>query len=94
MIALRYGSIPVVRKTGGLRDTVQDVHPKTGLGNGITFDDATPSDFLEAVRRAVALYADQNSYRRIQSIGMGCDFSWQASAKEYLELYHAMEVTR
>lgn len=92
MIALRYGSIPVVRRTGGLKDTIQDVHPKTGLGNGISFDDATSSDFLEAVRRAVALYADQGSFRRIQAIGMTCDFSWQASAQEYLALYHSMEV--
>ncbi|MCX6098351.1 MAG: glycogen synthase GlgA [Caldiserica bacterium] len=93
MIALRYGSVPVVRRTGGLKDTVQDVHPKTGLGNGISFDDATSSDFLEAVRRAVRLYADHDAFRRIQAIGMACDFSWQASARDYLALYHSMEVT-
>jgi starch synthase len=93
MIALRYGSVPVVRRTGGLKDTVQDVHPKTGLGNGISFDDATSSDFLEAVRRAIQLYADHDAFRRIQAIGMACDFSWQASARDYLALYHSMEVT-
>jgi len=93
MIALRYGSVPVVRRTGGLKDTVQDVHPKTGLGNGISFDDATPIDFLEAVRRAVRLYSDHDAFRRIQAIGMACDFSWQASARDYLALYHSMEVT-
>ena len=93
MIALRYGSVPVVRRTGGLKDTVQDVHPKTGLGNGISFDDATPIDFLEAVRRAVRLYSDHDTFRRIQAIGMACDFSWQASARDYLALYHSMEVT-
>lgn len=93
MIALRYGSIPVVRRTGGLIDTVQDVHPKTGLGNGISFDDATSSDLLQAVQRAVRLYADQEWYKRIQAIGMACDFSWKASAQEYLALYQSMEVT-
>ncbi|RIE15928.1 glycogen synthase GlgA [Candidatus Cryosericum septentrionale] len=91
MIALRYGSVPVVRRTGGLKDTIQDVHPKTGTGNGISFDDATPSEFLDAVRRAVRLYANGDAFRRIQAIGMACDFSWQASAREYLALYHSME---
>ena len=93
MIALRYGSIPVVRRTGGLKDTVQDIHPRTGTGNGISFDDATPSEFLDAVRRAVRLYTDGDAFRRIQTIGMACDFSWQASAREYLALYHSMEAT-
>jgi starch synthase len=92
MIALRYGSVPVVRRTGGLKDTVQDVHPKTGTGNGISFDDATPSELLDAVRRAVRLYTDPEAFRRIQAIGMACDFSWQASAREYLTLYDSMEV--
>jgi starch synthase len=93
MIALRYGSVPLVRRTGGLKDTVQDVHPKTGTGNGISFDDATSSEFLDAVRRAVRLYTNGDAFRRIQAIGMACDFSWQASAREYLALYHSMEAT-
>ncbi|MHB8105916.1 MAG: glycogen synthase GlgA [Candidatus Cryosericum sp.] len=93
MIALRYGSIPVVRRTGGLKDTVQDVHPRTGTGNGISFDDATSSEFLDAVRRAVKLYADADAFRRVQAIGMACDFSWQASAREYLALYRSMEAS-
>ena len=92
MIALRYGSVPVVRRTGGLKDTVQDVHPKTGIGNGISFYEATPSEFLDAVRRAVWLYTDRDAFRRVQAIGMACDFSWQASARKYLALYHSMEV--
>jgi starch synthase len=93
MIALRYGSVPVVRRTGGLKDTVQDIHSKTGTGNGISFDDATPSELLDAVRRAVRLYIDRDAFRRIQAIGMACDFSWQASARKYLALYHSMEAT-
>jgi starch synthase len=93
MIALRYGSIPVVRTTGGLKDTVQDVHPRTGTGNGISFDDATPSEFLDAVRRAVKLYVDADAFRRVQAIGMACDFSWRASAREYLALYQSMEAS-
>ena len=92
IIALRYGSIPVVRRTGGLKDTVQDIDSKTGTGNGISFDDATPSEFLNAVRRAVRLYTDRDAFRRVQAIGMACDFSWQASAHDYLALYHSMEV--
>jgi starch synthase len=93
MIALRYGSIPIVRRTGGLRDTIQDVHPKTHVGNGISFDDAAPSSLLEAVRHAVKLYVDPDQLRRVQLIGMGCDFSWQSSARDYLELYRSMEVS-
>ena len=89
MIALRYGSIPVVRRTGGLKDTVQDVHPKTGVGNGISFDEATPSAFLDAVQRAVQLYADRDARSDASRlIGMACDFSWQASARDYLETLH------
>ena len=93
MISMRYGSVPVVRTTGGLKDTVQDIHAKTGAGNGITFDDALPSEFLDAVGRAVTLYADHDAFRRVQDIGMACDFSWQASAREYLILYQSMEVS-
>lgn len=93
MIALRYGSIPVVRRTGGLRDTIQNIHPKTGVGNGISFDDATPSALLEAVRQAIRLYADRDLLHRVQLIGMSCDFSWQSSARDYLELYRSMEVS-
>ena len=90
MIALRYGSVPVVRRTGGLKDTIQDVHPKTGVGNGISFDEATPSSFLDAVKRAVQLYATPDAYRRVQAIGATCDYSWQASARDYLALYQSM----
>ena len=90
MIALRYGSVPVVRRTGGLKDTIQDVHPKTGVGNGISFDEATPSSFLHAVKRAVQLYATPDAYRRVQAIGAACDYSWQASARDYLALYQSM----
>ncbi|MHB8070849.1 MAG: glycogen synthase GlgA [Candidatus Cryosericum sp.] len=93
MIALRYGSIPVVRRTGGLKDTIQSVHSKTRVGNGISFDDATPSEFLEAVRQAESLYADRDLLLRIQTMGMNCDFSWQSSAHDYLELYTSMEVS-
>ena len=93
MISLRYGSVPVVRRTGGLKDTVQDIHPETGAGNGITFDDASPSEFLDAVRRAVTLYADHDAFCHVQTVAMACDFSWQASARKYLTLYHSMEVS-
>ncbi len=93
MIALRYGSIPIVRRTGGLKDTIQDIHPKTRAGNGISFDDATPSEFLEAVRRAEKIYADTDMLHNIQLMGMNCDFSWRSSAHDYLELYTSMEVS-
>ena len=93
MIALRYGSVPVVRRTGGLKDTIQDVDPKTGTGNGISFDHATPSAFLDTMRRAVNLYADRDTLRRIQLTGMMYDYSWQSSAHDYMKLYTSMEVS-
>src|SRR5450756_1761138 len=93
MIALRYGSVPVVRRTGGLKDTIQDVAPKTGTGNGISFDHATPSAFLDTMRRAVNLYADRDTLRRIQLTGMMYDYSWQSSAHDYMKLYTSMEVS-
>ncbi len=93
IIALRYGSIPVVRRTGGLKDTVQDIDSKTGVGNGISFDEATSSAFLDAVQRAVRLYADRDARLRTQLTGMTCDYSWQCSAHDYLRLYTSMEAS-
>lgn len=94
IIALRYGSIPVVRRTGGLKDTVQDIDPRTGVGNGISFDEATSSAFLDAVQRAVKLYADRDARLRTQLTGMTCDYSWQSSAHDYLRLYTSMEASQ
>ena len=87
MYSLRYGTVPVVRATGGLRDTVRDVDPETGQGTGFTFGEYTPEALLAALRRALALFGNQTLWRRIQRAGMRQDFSWDASARQYVEVY-------
>ncbi len=95
MIAMRYGSVPIVRATGGLADTVQDFDPETGEGNGFTFRAYDPQALLAAVRRAVETYRHPDTWRRLQRRGMQTDFSWQRSAREYVALYRqALEAHR
>jgi len=93
MYSQRYGTVPIVRKTGGLADTVIDALPET-LGNqtatGIVFNEASPSAFLEAIKRTLILYSMPDSWKKIQVNAMGKDFSWQRSAKQYLELYQKL----
>jgi len=89
LIAMRYGNVPVVRATGGLADTVQNFDPATGQGNGFSFTDYTPAALLDAVRRALAIYReDKPTWRLLMERGMRADFSWNASARKYVELYH------
>lgn len=90
MISLRYGTIPIVRETGGLKDTIVDA----GLhadGNGFSFREMTPEAFLEAFRRAVDMYRNEpGTWLELVKHGMKSDFSWQHSAEEYLSLYDDM----
>jgi starch synthase len=88
MIAMRYGSVPVVRATGGLADTVTDYDPRTGRGNGFTFGPYDHWALFAAVVRALEHYKDKEAWRKLQMRGMTADFSWGASARKYVELYH------
>jgi starch synthase len=82
MIAMRYGSVPIVRATGGLADTVQD-----GI-TGFTFYDFSADSFFDAIQRATYIYnVDPESWQRIQNNGMTTDFSWKRSAQGYQQLY-------
>ncbi|MBM4464875.1 MAG: glycogen synthase [Chloroflexi bacterium] len=87
MIAMRYGSVPIVRSTGGLADTVKDYDPATGQGNGFAFSDYSEEALLAAVERALKVYRRQDTWRTLMERGMRADFSWQASARKYVELY-------
>lgn len=87
MYSLRYGTVPVVRATGGLEDTVEDYDPRTGAGTGFKFTDYTPVAMLEAVRRALDVYRDGPAWKRIQRQGMRQDHSWDVSAGEYVKVY-------
>ena len=91
MIALRYGTVPIVRRTGGLKDTIQDYHEKTNCGNGISFDEYDSFDLIKSVERGVKIFREGKSYKKIQEIGMNCDYSWDSSAKEYLNLYRRLK---
>ncbi len=87
MIASRYGTVPIVRETGGLRDTINPYNPETGEGNGITFMSYNAHDMLDAIYRATELYSDADRWNELVSNAMKMDFSWDASAKKYLEMY-------
>jgi starch synthase len=87
MYSLRYGTVPVVRATGGLNDTVIDVDPETCRGTGFRFVEYTPEALLGAIRRALAAFGNRPLWRRIQKTGMRQDFSWDASAQQYVDVY-------
>ncbi len=87
MISLRYGTVPVVRQTGGLADTVADEGTSPGKGAGLVFRDYTPEALLEATGRAVAFYRKGRGWKSLRQRGMAADFSWTASARAYVELY-------
>lgn len=87
MIASRYGTVPVVRETGGLYDTIKPYNPETGEGNGVTFVTYNAHDMLNAVHRVTALYSDRFKWKSLVANAMKADFSWDASAKRYLDMY-------
>ncbi len=87
LIALRYGTVPVVRRTGGLADTVRDAETDRRAGTGFLFDAFAVDALVEAVGRAVAAHADPARWAAIVRNGMAEDFSWDASAREYSTLY-------
>src|SRR5260370_2626756 len=85
--SLRYGTVPVVRATGGLDDTIEPFDPVSGRGTGFKFSEYTGSALLAAVREALTAYADKRAWQRLQMNGMAQAFSWNASALEYARLY-------
>lgn len=87
MIALHYGSLPIVRRTGGLADTVIDVSENSRQGCGFVFDDFDPRQMLAALDRALELYPQRNRWLTLVKRGMSKDFSWTSSAETYDELY-------
>ncbi|CAN5565335.1 glycogen synthase GlgA [soil metagenome] len=87
MIALRYGTLPIVRATGGLVDTVRDADADPEMGNGFVFGPAEPDALLEACRRAMTAHADEARWRVLQERAMAADFSWPGPAREYVAVY-------
>jgi len=99
LIAMRYGNIPLVRATGGLKDTVKNVETKKKLfgltkktkGTGFVFDNFSFSEFISTVKKVFELYQNKQSWRQLQINAMKQDFSWAKSAQKYLELYDKLK---
>jgi starch synthase len=87
LIALRYGCIPIARRTGGPADTIRDYKPLTSKGTGFLFSDYTPSAMQDAVKRALCVYTDKDKLQKMIVAGMKMDFSWKKSAERYMKLY-------
>ena len=87
MYSMRYGTVPVVRATGGLADTVRQVDAQRGTGTGFMFEEYTTAALLSALERALTLFRDQVRWRAVQRAGMRQDFAWDASARAYVQVY-------
>jgi len=87
MYSMRYGTVPVVRATGGLDDTVQNFAESSGQGNGFKFEPYSASSMLEKIREGLYFYTKPDAWMKIQRNGMRTDNSWAAAAKKYIELY-------
>ncbi len=90
LYSLRYGTVPIVRRTGGLADSIIDLTPETlecGSANGFVFHEYVPAALFATIRHALAAFRDNKVWRLLQLVGMRADFSWAASAAKYLRLY-------
>ena len=97
LYALRYGSIPIVRRVGGLADSVVDASDSAiddDLATGFSFDHATPSALEEAVRRAHAVFGQPERWRQLMRRAMAQEFSWRGAARQYGELYQRVQAAR
>ncbi len=92
--SLKYGTVPIVRATGGLDDTIEPWDAKSGRGTGFKFSDYTGEALLTTVRNALAAYKDRAGWQTLMRNGMAKDFSWNASAKEYLRVYERVKQLR
>jgi starch synthase len=89
MIAMRYGTVPVARKTGGLADTITDYDPLKGTGTGFLFEDYRATVLGECLKRSLCVFADKRRWKSMVAAAMKKDFSWENSARTYRELYAA-----
>ena len=90
IFSLRYGTVPIVRETGGLKDTVMPYNEFTGEGTGFSFANYNAHEMQDTVKRAISFYKNKDIWEKIVKSGMKQDFSWSKSAKEYMELYEKM----
>jgi starch synthase len=92
MYSLRYGTVPVVRATGGLEDTIQEYDFSQGRGNWFKFDEYSASALLSSLQKAISIYRQKSRWRPLIQKAMSCDFSWDRSAREYLRLYQKLPI--
>ena len=93
LYALRYGTLPLVRRVGGLADTVVEATPGNlaeGIATGFAFDEDNPQALMSTIERAVALFRERENWQRMIRRAMTRDFSWKAAARQYIALYHAL----
>ena len=90
MYSLRYGTVPVVRATGGLDDTIQEHDPARGTGNGFRFQEYSSAALLSSLKKAITVHRQKEHWRQLVQRAMACDFSWEMSAREYLRLYQRL----
>jgi starch synthase len=87
MYSMRYGTVPIVRRTGGLADTVREWDPRTREGTGFLFDDFSGRAFGDAILRALAVWADSKAWKKLVANGMAEDWSWEHQVERYEALY-------
>src|SRR5919108_642214 len=92
--SLKYGTVPIVRATGGLDDTIEPFDPKTGKGTGFKFSEYSGEALLQTVRAALAAFEDKANWQKLMRNGMAKDFSWNASAREYVRVYERVRQLR
>lgn len=90
LIAMRYGCVPVVRETGGLRDTVEPYNEETGTGNGVSFANYNAHEMSNAIDAAFEMFRNKKQWQQVISNGMNSDYSWQKSAQQYQAVYKKM----
>ena len=94
LIALKYGSVPIVRKTGGLSDTIVDISTNTKKANGLVFEAPQSDDFIQAAQRALTLFSDKPQWGKIMLSGMQQDFGWTRPGETYDSLYRRAAYSR
>ena len=90
LYSLKYGTIPIVRATGGLRDSVAEFDASRGQGNGFVFEPYESRALLAAIDRALAVFQNKNQWKTLMTNAMTADYSWSRSASEYLNLYRRL----
>ena len=90
MYSMRYGTVPIVRRTGGLADSVQHFDPRTGIGTGIVFNDYDTGAVMWAVGTALDIYRDDRAWDRLVRNGMAQDFSWSRQVPQYVDMYERL----